>query len=119
MRGSSSWTFWGIEHIPAQIHTAQHRAVLSDGTGHAHAHALDAVPGEGALLHLFLDRGDDIGKNVVPMVLDAGGDGPFFHQVAGGLKQSDLNGGAAGVNAKGIRGPFRPRDGVRPIKCLV
>ena len=72
----------------------QHRA------GHAHAHAFHLSGGKALFLHLALHGSSQIFQNVFTGVGGVGGNFPLFQQLAGGLEQTDLSGGAAQIDAE-------------------
>ena len=79
-----------------------HNAGILHRAGHAQAHALDLVGAQAALCHFVLHGGGQVGQDAHTLVRSVGGHLPFFQQITGGGKQTDLGGGAAQVDAKCI-----------------
>ena len=77
-----------------------HNAGILHRAGHAQAHALDLVGAQAALCHFVLHGGGQVGQDAHTLVRSVGGHLPFFQQITGGGKQTDLGGGAAQVDAE-------------------
>ena len=77
-----------------------HDAAVQHRAGHAHAHAFHLSGGKAFFLHLALHGSGQIFQNVFTGVGGVGGNFPLFQQLAGGLEQADLSGGAAQIDAE-------------------
>ena len=91
-----------VEHTPAQVNALVHNALCVDGAGNADAQTQNVLGINAAAVDVMLHGSGDIGQDLRAVVFGDGGDLPLVDHGAVFVKVSDLDGGAAKVNAEAI-----------------
>ena len=92
-----------VEHAPAQIDALVDGVVAVHGTGYADADALYVSGGDVLFAELCGNGCGHIGQHSLAAVVGDGGDLPFVHKGAVRGEQTQLDGGAADINAECVR----------------
>ena len=100
--GEGGQGFGDIEHAPAQIDALIHNALGVDGTGDTDAEAQNVAVGDVMLCQIALDGRGDVRQDLAAAVCGDGGDFPLVKHFAGFIEISNLDGGAAQIDAKAV-----------------
>ena len=91
-----------IEHAPTQIDALVYNAFDVDGAGNADAEAQNVAVGNAVLGQIALDGRGDVRQDLAAAVGCNGGDFPLVQHFTGFVEISDLDGGAAQIDAKAV-----------------
>ena len=100
--GEFGQLFSDVENTPAQDDTLIDHALGIDGTGNTDAQTQNDRGDDAVGFQIVFDRGCDVRQDLCAAACGDGGNLPLVQHGAGFIKLSNLDGGAAKVNAKAV-----------------